>query len=241
MTTPSDPWLARRALRWGASEVATLLVALGRRPVESLPTYAQPDARITRQTHGQPRIIAVKAGLVASRKRGRPAQLGLEREERLAHAWRDLVAHGHGGPGTEGLLASTLVWVPHAIPRELLPLVDPRCAYLAATPDAMIRDAFGALVPVDTKCSVKPYGGAKWHHVCQIHVQADITSADYGLIVEGEGWSAEWRDHAGEPSGPIRTWVVERDDALMSEIREAAEEGWHRVECLRERLLEVAA
>lgn len=228
-----DPWLARRALRWGASEVATLLVALGRRPLESLPSYLQPDAKVTRQSHGEPRIFAQKAGLVPPRKAGKSAVRGLELEERLALCWRDLVARGQAGWVCDTLDASTLVWVPRAFPREVLPLIDAACPELAATPDAFVRDTWGGLVCVDTKCSVKAYEGVKWHHVCQLTAQMAVCGADYSAIVEGEGWGAEWKDTAGEPAGPIRTYGVKRNQALIAEIRDAAREGWVRVERLR--------
>lgn len=232
---PADPWLARRALSFGASEVAVLLAALGRRPVESMPSYMQPDVKVTNRTRGVARIFAQKAGLVAPRKRSAPAQRGLDLEPRLVLLWQQLVGRGHQR-GAETIDASSVVYCADALPRELLPLVDRYCPRLTCTPDVLVRDVMGALVCVDAKCTVRPLsgkGGVPAHYALQLQAQMAVCGAEWAAILEGEGWSAEWRDVAGEPAGPVRTWPVERDDALIAEIREAAEEGWRVVERLR--------
>ncbi len=245
-----DPWLARRALTWGASEIATLLVALGMRHAEDFPDRVRKSARVVRGRRSgvkAPRIFLVKAGLEAEYASNGVADTGKARERELFRQWRERVRRGIAGRDASSLDPSSLVWALDVLPIEAQPFVDRRCPALSMTPDAWARDVLGGLVMVDTKCSVHAYGahetrpGVQPHHVLQLHGQMAVWDADHGLVVEGEQWGARWRDDGGEPMGPIVTWPVPRDEALIGEIRKACALGWERVEELRAQREEAAA
>ncbi len=62
-----------------------------------------------------------------------------------------------------------------------------------------------------------------------------VMGGELSAVVEGAGWAAEWTGG----TGPVRTWgdgdaLIERDEALIAEVRECCDEGWARVEALRE-------
>jgi hypothetical protein len=235
----SNPRLARRQLSFGASEVATLLVALGRRSPDGFPRWVKDSAHpIGAGRHKGPRVFLEKAGIVGSLKPTRAATLGTEREPMLVRTWSMLVERELAGPDALGLDASSIAYVPECIPQELLPLVNRYEPALSCTPDVLLRDAFGTLGVADAKCSYEPfsdrYGGVPEQYVLQLQVQMDCCAAEFGIVFEGAGWSAEFRDRNGEPSGPVITWAVEKNDALIAELREAAAEGAERVRALRE-------
>lgn len=219
VTAPADPWLQRRGLGWGASDMPLVLVALGRAPAEQLPSYLRPDVAVTNRTHGAPRCIAQKAGLIAPRKRGSAADAGTKREPELLRAWSRTPEAADVGAITH---AST-------VPREWMPLIDRHCAALSCTPDGWARDALGSLVALECKCSVHPYRDLKWHHEVQVQAQLAVMGASWGLVIEGPGWAA---DFAGD--GPPKTYgPIERDDAVIAELRSAAREAWAWVERLK--------
>jgi hypothetical protein len=232
---PADEWLQRRALGFGASDAPVLLAALGRRPIETLPEYLRADAKATNRTHGQPRIIAQKAGLVEPRKRGSAAARGTEREVELLETWRELARRGEAGPVARCIDPDSVMHSSR-LPRAWWPLPDRHCPRLLASLDAWGTDSLlGADVVIECKCSVRAYTGARWDYVVQLHAQMAVTGAELGAVIEGSGWAAEWTGGGG----PVRTWgggdgLIVRNDALVSEIREAVEEGWQRVERLRE-------
>lgn len=227
-------WHARRDLTWGASEVAALFVALDVEDPAQLGSYARKAGkRYERGRWREPRIILQKAGIVPPLKAGKAAGRGLDLERMLIVQWRQMVAHGTA-EGAEMVDARTIAYVPDALPVELLPLPCRHCPALAVSPDAWARDVLGDLGAVEAKCSVRAYGGPKRQHVIQLHAQADTMAAEWLAVVEGEGWGADWRDHAGEPSGPIRTWPVDVDRALIATIREVCTTAMRRVEELRE-------
>lgn len=233
---PADPWLVRRGYGFGASDLAVVLAALGWRSAEDLPAYMQRRVK-PKRVRGiapTPRVWLEKAGIVAPLAvRSGPASRGSERERELVTQWTRLVAHGAAGPDAALVDAGSVVHVEGDWPREVLPLTDCESPRLKATPDVLARDVLGQLGCVDMKCSVRPYGELRWYHRVQVHAQMAVCSADWGAIVEGEGWSADWRDHAGEPVGAIVTRAFERDEELVRELRAAAAAGWARVEAAR--------
>ena len=234
--SPVDPWLVRRGFGFGASDVAVVLAALGRRSPDDLPVYMQKRVKLKR-VRGMtpaPRVFMEKAGVVAPLKVGGPANLGSEREPELVRQWLDKVRRGAAGPDCLMLVAGSAHYVEGDWPRQLIPFVDPHCFRHRVSPDVLIENAFGGLECWDAKCSFKPYDGIKWCHRVQVTSQMAACNAEAGGILEGEGWSAPFRDHAGEPMGAIVSRSIERDEALVDEIRSADEEGWQRVEAIRE-------
>jgi hypothetical protein len=231
----TDPWLQRRALGFGASDTAVLLAALGRRPLDWLPSYLQADAKVTNRTHKVPRLIAQKAGVIEPRKRGSAVAQGTAREVELLDTWRELALRDQAGPIAR-LIDAGSVMHSSKLPRAWWPLPDRHCPQLLASLDAWGADAlFGDDVVIECKCSVRPYTGTQAHHVVQLHAQMAVTGATLAAVIEGCGWAAEWTGG----SGPVRTWgdgydaLIERNDALIAEIRECAEEGWAMVTKLR--------
>jgi hypothetical protein len=233
---PADPWLVRRGFGFGASDMANVLVALGWRHEDMLNDHQR--KRNTRpRRKGIPRMHRVfleKAGLVAPLKMSddprSPPNLGSEREPELVRRWGELIRRGQAGPDAAMLDADSIVYAERDFPREVLPLVDRESPRLTATPDVLVRDYLGRLGCWDAKCSVNAYGELREHHRIQVHAQMAVCAGEHGGILEGEGWAAAYRDHAGEPCGPIVSHGCERDDELIRELREAAREGWSRVE-----------
>jgi hypothetical protein len=208
---PADPWLARRMASFGASEVPALLIALGmEQPYPNTPRYVLDLAR---------RIFAVKAGLRKPAKAGQAAQLGTEAELPLIQAWNERPTPGYPRP----------VVPAGVMPREFLPLLDREVPRLSCTPDGWARH-FGALVLVEVKCDQRGQRTEptrEW--VWQVQAQLAVTGSETGLLLYGPGW-AGWGE---QRRGPIAPYVVERDDAMIARIREAAAEGWRRVEALK--------
>lgn len=232
---PADPWLARRTMAWGASEVPALLLALGLARGVDVPDYIARRARATTRARGQPRIIAEKAGLVAPLRVGRAAHLGTEREQELLEQWRAHLERGSYRCEAEELVIPATVRHASVAPRCSLPWVDRHCTVLAATPDAWADDALGAELLVELKCSTTERRELPWHWMVQVQAQLAVIGAQWGLVVCGEYWAAEWAH-----DGPIRAWEVPRDEALIETIRDACREGWRRVEALRAERNEVA-
>jgi len=234
-------WLKRRDRGWGASEISIVLVALGMRSPDILAAYQRPEAnpiriRLSKRSKAVavPRILLRKAGLRRELAMSEAMRLGLEREPRLVAQWRAMALRGRGGLPVD---PASIVYVPDLRLPEILPLTDPVEPRLLCTPDVFARDLFGDLGCVDGKCSfdgyLDRYNAAPEHQRIQVNAQCAVTSATWGAILEGEGWSATYRDHAGEPMGPVRVWPVERDEGLIAELREAARIGWAKVEELR--------
>lgn len=225
---PTDPWLARRLASFGASEVAALLVALGRRHAEDFPAWVRAQAKPIRTRAGiVPRVIARKAGLAAEERMPDVARTGTEREPEV---WRAFAAklRGRDVRGADLLDPDSLSYVPATLPQGWLPLRDHVEPRLSATPDAWAHDVLGRQWAVELKCSTKAVLSVPPHYALQLQTQMAVMGAECGLLVVGQQWAAGWLD-----DGPIAVWAVERDDAVIAEIREAAAEGWRRVEALR--------
>lgn len=236
---PTDPWLRRRMHGFGASDMAVVLVALGRYSPDLLSKGQQARAKAIRVKglEPTPRVFLEKAGLRAPLKVGSAAGAGREREPELVAQWRRLVARGAAGPDAALVEPESIVYVEDRRLRAVLPLPlrDALSPRLTATPDVLARDILGDVGCWDGKCSVTPYPAVKWSHVVQLNTQMAVCDASHGGIVEGQGWGRAWVDPEREPLGPIVTWAVERDEALVGELREAAAEGWARVEDVRRR------
>lgn len=202
---PADPWLARRLLGFGCSELAALFVALGLRAPDGLPKYTQEDARLIfrRKVTGR------------QKKAGAAARGGSEAERELLARWVD-----DGCPGTD--VEPWTVRHSDDVPREWLPLVDRYEPRLLCTPDAWGRRG-ESLVAVEIKTTWERHYPRPWSHALQVQGEMAVMGAASGVIVAGPGWANGHRD-------AIEVWAIERDEALQAEIRAACRLGWQRVE-----------
>lgn len=207
-----DPWLERRGHGFGASEIAALLIALGLREPVGVPKYMVENAR---------KILAVKAGTRRPSKVGRAAREGSRSERALIAAWD---ADG------ECPVRSVLGTIAHAdaAPRSFWPLVDRHCPRLTCTPDGWARDLFGEDVIVEAKCTTAPLAEPHWYWTVQVQAQLAVTSCAWGALVIGDEWAADWKQ-----PGRVHAHAVERDEAVIAEIRGAVVEGWRLVEARR--------
>lgn len=226
---PAEPaaaaWHARRALGFGASDVPALLRALG---VISEPAtqYIEKRARVTRNTRGLPRIIAEKAGLVAPLAAGSAASKGAARERELLATWRALLERRiYADETAESLVVPSSIRHADAVPRCWWPLVDRHAPILTATLDAWATDYLGSALVVEIKCSMEECLELPWWWRWQVIAQLAVSGADYGLVVCGERWSAWHGD-----DGPVRVWLVERDEQEIEMVRDAARRGWAQVQ-----------
>lgn len=216
-------WLERRQRAWGCSDLPALWLAAGLANADEAPSYIKQRVSIPRG-HKTQRFILEKAGIVDARSAGGAAARGTERERELLTQYREHVRRG----ALPGPLPETLA---HAdtVPTEWLPLVDRECTRLACTPDAWGRDALGLLYAVEIKCSVTERPALPWYWALQLQGEIACLGADGGWLVCGEHWAA----HHGQ-DGPIRAWEVERDDALIQQIREVCLNAWELVEKAKE-------
>lgn len=235
--THESAWHGRRALGFGASDIAALFVGYDLRDPDTLGDKAKKNGkRFARGRWKLPRIVLEKAGAVAPLAMGEPADAGRVRERALVEQWRRRVELGRGGPDAELVDPTTILYVPDVIPIELIPIVDRVEPLLVVSPDVLARDVFGALGCWDTKCSVHAYSTKERgfdEHVLQLNAQYAACCGTHGGIVEGEGWSAKWKDHAGEPTGNVITHAIERDDQLIVEIRQVVRRAWDDVLSVR--------
>lgn len=210
-----DPWLERRNGGWGASEIASLLLAYDRSESEwrDARQYHRDDAAISRW--GVPLIVARKAGLSAKKKASRVMQRGNDLERTLIETW----ARESGYDGVQ-----------HAddAPREWYPLVDRTCPVLTATPDAWCRGPSGELLVVEAKCTTDYPRGLAWYWRVQVSAQIAVEAASAGVLVCGPGWIFD--SHAA-PIG----WFVERDEREIARVRDVAVFAWAVVQALKER------
>jgi hypothetical protein len=228
---PVDPWHARRAMTFGASEVPALVVGLGTLGdwvgYVGTPGYLLDKAKLFPSPIGMvPRIILEKAGVRAPLKVGKAAAAGTRRERELLLAWKAEVDAGLH-PDADGVDVGSIRHA-DAAPKEWFPLVDRECPSLAVTPDAWCRDMFGANVGVELKCSTYAADVLPGWWLDQKQAQIAACAEDWGIVVQGVDWSAGWKK-----DGPVRSWRVDRDDARITLIRDVCRRGWEMVEAIR--------
>ncbi len=214
---PLSAWHQRRALGFGASDVPALLLAFGLRDASKATKRCRANAAIVRGSLGAPRIIAEKAGV----KRPLAHPGGGKREGELVRAW------AAGLTAADPFIASSLVHYDE--PEETkATLVDPECPRLAVSLDARIREMFKTLGVVEAKCGDTDTndGVCPWQWGDQVQAQLAATGLSWGVAVQGVGWA--YRD------GPIRWWLIERDDAVIAEIRGAVVRAWSMVEDVKQ-------
>jgi len=215
---------------WGASELPMVLAITGRCDVESLPKYMQKRVRTTNRTHGYPRIVAEKAGLLRPLKVGPAARVGQVREVELLEAWiRELSAERYA---LEEEAAIDVLTVAHAssVPREWMPLRTRPSDHVAVTPDAWCRDMRGRLFDAELKCTGGLVPECKWIWRVQVQAQGMATASEGAFVVAGQRWA---RDEHRRDDGPVVRCFVPPDEAMRREIAEAAAEAWEMVETLR--------
>lgn len=211
----SDPWLERRHHAFGGSELATLLVALGRAtPLEiaALPKYLR---------EGADTFLRRKAFPRKARSAGGAASRGQKAERPVLATWA----------ASADPIREQLVSVSHAdlAPKSWYPLVDRHCPSMAVTPDGWAVDIFGDDVGLEVKTTVEPIGQTPWWWLAQVHAQNAAGAYSWSAIVVGEGW-AHWQEGRRLPPRAIR---VERDEQQIERIRAACRDGWARVEEMR--------
>ncbi|MBK8260184.1 MAG: hypothetical protein IPK80_02470 [Nannocystis sp.] len=211
----ADPWLARRRHGWGASEVPALLLAYDHRDDEARTArrYHLEDAEVTRRGN-VPRIVARKAGLLASVRLSRAMSEGARRERELVETW----ARECGFDG---------VTMADAMPREFLPLRDDECPRLTATPDAWCRGPSDELIAVEAKCTFDHPSECAWYWRAQTQAQMACMSAAAAVLVCGPGWVR------GEDTRPV-SWLIERDEREIARIRDVCVRAWADVERVRQ-------
>lgn len=211
----ADPWLERRKLAIGGSELAMLFVALGRastNEIVALPKYLREGAETFLRRKAFPRRTK-GAGSAASR--------GQHAERPVLSLWSK----------SDCPIRAQLASVTHAdaAPKSWFPLVDRHCPSLAVTPDGWAIDVFGDDVGLEVKTTVEPIGRTPWWWLAQVHAQNAVGSYAWSAIVVGEGW-AHWQTHRRQPPRAIR---VEPDPVQIERIRAACRDGWARVEEMR--------
>lgn len=238
--TPRRKHVSRGAYGFGGGDIAKLFLALGRRPLDSAPRWLREEVEPMKRMGGHPRFLLQKAGRVKRRKSSHAQDVGVNREAELFLAWAESVAADHDS-GPLPIDPDSPVWA-GALPDEFPPLVDKDCPRLVARIDAWARTPDGALVLPSLKCA--RYGFAKpawwngiteapWYYELQSQSEMAVCNADHALLVIGCGWIRDPDDPRED--GEIKPIRIDRNDALIAEIREAVFQGWAVVEQLRAR------
>lgn len=210
-----DPWLERRGYGWGASEIASLLLAYDYRREEwaDARVYHRDDAAMSRW--GVPLCVARKAGLTRGKATSFAMRRGQERERELIETWARESGYD------DVTLASTA-------PREWYPLVDRHCPALTATPDAWCRGPSGEHVVVEAKCTTDHPMRLPWYWRVQVSAQIACMSAACGVLVCGPGWIF---DSGAQPV----SWLIERNESEIARVRDVARFAWAVVQSVKER------
>lgn len=210
-------WLARRALRLTASDVAVAMAVLDELDASRLTQDKQRAAakvRDHRGGHGLPMIVARKAGL--RRALAERADVAGYRETELLAQWTGHLRTVRSGP----LSRIDPDSVRHAseVPGEWMPLRDPECDDLAASPDGWAREHFdGALVTIDCKRTGSRQSPVRESWYPQITAQCACTGARWGVLVVGVGWAL-----GPEVRGEIESYVVEPRADEIARVRDVA-------------------
>jgi hypothetical protein len=211
------PWLQRPELGFGASEIAALLVALGRvtpAEVAALPKYMREQADSIFRRKAFPSRRARKAGSAASR--------GQKAEKAVLDAWlRD--------PACSVRDALAVAHHESVAPRSWFPPVDryePHCTW---TPDGWALTVLDEDVGLEVKTTMEPVPVTPWWWLAQVQQQHAAGGYEWSALVIGEGW-AHWQESRRLPPRAVR---VERDEKQIEHIRAACRDGWARVEEMR--------
>lgn len=233
--------ITRGAYGIGAGDVAKLMLALGRRPLESAPRWLREEVAPMKRHGGQPRFLLQKAGRVRRRRQGHAQHTGLRREGELFLAWLEEVETL--APMPIDIDPDTACWA-GGLPDEFPPWSDKQCPRLTVRTDGWFYTTTPGdrvLCTLSIKCARYGYRQPAWWSQCGdetpwyygLQAQAEMAAlnAEHTLIVVGCGWIRDPEDPRED--GPIKVMRVDRDEALIREIREAVTEGWERIESLR--------
>lgn len=202
---PDDPWLVRRLMSFGASEIYALLIALGdERPTEATPGYTLKLAR---------KLIGLKVLRRLPEEDTSVTRAGKDVEIELLEEW----SRDPFNRFPRGLHASIT-------PPHWYPLIDRFCPRLSCTPDAWSVGP-GDNIQIKTDRDGELQGVTRGFYL-QVQTEMAVLAASRTLIVYGPGWACTW---ANKRRPPI-TWVVERDEECIAAIRSAARRGWKRVD-----------
>lgn len=222
---------------FGGSDIAKLFLALGRRPMESAPRWLRNEVAPAKRHNNTSRFLLQKAGRVGKLKKSFEQQTGLDREAELFLTWSDMVDRGE--PMPLGIASGSAMYAT-ALPDEFPPFVDKECPRLVARIDAWARTPDGALVLPSIKCARYGYNKpawwngateAPWYYALQSQAEMAVCNAQHALLVIGCGWTRDAEDPRED--GEILTLRIDRDDAVIDEIRQAVTHGWAVVESLR--------
>lgn len=236
-TTQPRRRISRGAYGIGAGDVAKLMLAMGRRPLESAPRWMQAEVAPVKRMGGHSRFLLQKAGRVKRLKQGSAQLGGLRREAELFLAWLDGVERGEECP--LDLDATSPIWA-GGLPDEFPPWPDKECPRLCVRTDGWARAANGALVMLSLKCARYGYScpawwngidEAPWYYALQCQAEMAALNAEHALMVIGCGWLRDEEDPRDD--GEIKTLRIDRDDAAIDEIRQCVEHGWAVIESLR--------
>jgi hypothetical protein len=225
---PRDAWLLRRMSAWGASEMPMILAATGRRALEALPRWMAQRVRVTRQSFGQPRIYAEKAGLLAPLAAGPAARIGQEREIELMQAWTMALDREEYAIPIEAVIDTASIRHASEVPVEWMPLRARACDHIAATPDGWCRSEFRDLYDAELKCVTSDCFEARWYWVTQVQAQGMCTGSAGAFLIAGSRWARATKDR-----GPIVRCFIEPDEHMRRELAEAADEAWEHVAKLK--------
>ena len=225
MTHEREAWLANRAMTWGSSDIAQLMLAYGLAPVDAKVAAWMRDGAAYYQRLHIPKLIAWKSGLMPEPSRDTAIKdEGNRLEQRVLSRWQFTQAHEHVDPRT----------VQHAtrLPQRILPLVDRRCPAIAVSPDAW---AYGHLegegararrdfVILEVKTTRDDLDAAPWGYVQQLGSQMDAMSADRGMLLVGVRWLRDDLPDEERYTAPI-TFAVPRDADETARRYEVATEA----------------
>lgn len=203
---PANPWLARRLMTFGASEIHALMIALGEeRPTDATPAYTVKLAS---------KLFGLKAARRLPEKDTSVTEAGKDAEVELLDAWSS-------DPFSRWPRA---VHAASTTPESWYPLVDRFCPRLSCTPDAWcVGNGDNVQIKTDVPGDLE---GPTRGHFLQVQAEMAVLGARRTLIVYGPGWACTWMEAKRRPV----TWVVERDDECIDAIRAACRRGWKRVD-----------